>query len=372
MLSNGPPIQHTPVDAERGVNDELLSSYQFDLPEHAIAQQPTERRDGSRLLRVVRSEQGSRDLAFTDLADLLSPGDLVVVNNTQVLPARLSARKEASGGRVELLLIEPLSEGSWAALVRPSSRVRPGTRVVLERRGHLSTEVGPTLVVGDVLENGTRIVTADQMDILDAAASWGEMPLPPYIHREGGPIGADLERYQTVFAAVPGAVAAPTAGLHFSDAVLSRLRDKGVELSSVTLHVGPGTFQPVRSEYIAEHAMHSESYCVSLATADSIAACEARGGRILAVGTTVCRSLESWHRAGRPRDGKTRSTDLFLRPGHEARLQLSLLTNFHLPESTLLMLVASFLGRQRTLSLYRQAVEKGYRFFSYGDAMLIL
>jgi S-adenosylmethionine:tRNA ribosyltransferase-isomerase len=184
-------------------------------------------------------------------------------------------------------------------------------------------------VVGDVLENGTRIVTADQMDILDAAASWGEMPLPPYIHREGGPIGADLERYQTVFAAVPGAVAAPTAGLHFSDAVLSRLRDKGVELSSVTLHVGPGTFQPVRSEYIAEHAMHSESYCVSLATADSIAACE-------------------------------------------ARLQLSLLTNFHLPESTLLMLVASFLGRQRTLSLYRQAVEKGYRFFSYGDAMLIL
>jgi len=372
MLSDGYPSQHTPIDAERGSSDDLLSKYQFELPERAIAQRPCESRDGSRLLSVMRSEEGSQDLAFTDLVDLLSPGDLVVVNDTQVLPARLSARKETSGGRLEILLIEPRADGSWAALVRPSSRVRPGTRVVLERRGDASAQRGPTLVVGDVLDNGRRVVTADQVDILDAASSWGEMPLPPYIHRETGPHGADLERYQTVFAAVPGAVAAPTAGLHFSEGVLASLRNKGVELARVTLHVGPGTFQPVRNEHIGEHSMHSEPYCVPPATADSIAACEARGGRLLAVGTTVCRSLESWHRAGRPADGKVRSTNLFLRPGHEARLELSLLTNFHLPGSTLLMLVASFLGRERTLNLYRQSVEKGYRFFSYGDAMLIL
>jgi S-adenosylmethionine:tRNA ribosyltransferase-isomerase len=323
------------------------------------------------MLCVDRDAGTNQDRAFTDLCEFLSSGDLIVVNDTEVLPARLTARKVDSGGRVEVLLVEPVATAAWRALVRPSSRVKPGTRVALERRG-ATDPAGPVLVIGEVLEDGSRLVSCDEHDLSDLAVAWGEMPLPPYIDRSDGPHGPDLERYQTLFAATPGAVAAPTAGLHFSEPILERLRDQGVKLATVTLHVGPGTFQPVRSELIGDHAMHSERYCVPPSTAVLIKQCQGRGGRILAVGTTVCRSLESWHREGRPDDGKIRSTALFLRPGHGAELELSLLTNFHLPGSTLLMLVASFLGRDLALSLYRQAAEKGYRFFSYGDSMLIL
>ncbi len=371
MLSHGTQSKRPPPSGNMNPLDELLSSYDFDLSPASIAQQPSSRRDGGRMLCVDRDTGASQDREFTDLGAFLSKGDLVVVNDTKVLPARLTARKVDSGGRVEVLLVEPVATGVWIALARPSSRIRPGTRVALERRG-ATGPAGPVIIIGEVREDGSRLISCDEGDLSDLALAWGEMPLPPYIDRSDGPHGPDLERYQTLFAASPGAVAAPTAGLHFSEATLQGLQEQGVGLASVTLHVGPGTFQPVRDELIQQHAMHSERYCVPASTAAMIADCEGRGGRILAIGTTVCRSLESWHREGRPDDGILRSTDLFLRPGEGAEIELSLLTNFHLPGSTLLMLVASFLGRERTLSLYRQAAEKGYRFFSYGDAMLIL
>ena len=371
MLSSAMSSKRPAPSGKVNPLDELLSSYDFELPPRLIAQEPSPKRDGARMLCVERTEGGSKDGFFTDLSGFLKKGDLIVVNDTKVLPARLTARKHDTGGRVEVLLVEPLLAGAWSALVRPSARVRPGTMVALERRGAAEAS-GPVLMVGDVLEDGRRRVSCESHDLTDLAMEWGEMPLPPYIDRSGGPQEPDLDRYQTLFAAAPGAVAAPTAGLHFSESVLQALKKQGVGLASVTLHVGPGTFQPVRSELVEAHSMHSERYCVPPSTASLIADCEGRGGRILAVGTTVCRSLESWHRAGRPVDGATRSTNLFLRPGHGPEVEMSLLTNFHLPGSTLLMLVASFLGRERALDLYRQAAEKGYRFFSYGDAMLIL
>ncbi len=354
--------------------DELLTSYHFDLPSRLIAQQPCSRRDASRLLSCSRHDGSCNDQQFSQLADLLERGDLLVVNDTRVIQARLCARKEHSGGAVEILLIEALTDGSWSALVRPSSRVRPGTRVVLQRRGidSVSAKPAPVLRVGEVRPDGSREIHSEGADLAELANFWGEMPLPPYIDRSGGPRSEDDERYQTIFARESGAVAAPTAGLHFSPAVLDSLRDRGIDVACVTLHVGPGTFTPVRNEQLSEHVMHSERYCVPADTAARIEQCETEGGRVVAVGTTACRSLESWHRLGRPSDGQWRTTDLFLRPGHGPSMNMALLTNFHLPGSTLLMLVAAFLGRETTLHLYGSAAEKGYRFYSYGDAMLIL
>lgn len=349
--------------------DDRLDAYDFDLPAGSIAQRPLSERSDSRMLVVDRAVGDPRHLGIRDLPDQLQPGDLLVANDTRVLPARLFATR-ATGGKAELLAVEPLEDGAWACMVRPSARIAPGA--VLTLRSRARDEIGPTIVVGERREDGTRTVRGVRGPLAEALDGWGEMPLPPYIARQTGPAAEDRERYQTVFARVLGAVAAPTAGLHFDDALRDRLARRGVREATVTLHVGAGTFAPVRAADLAAHPMHRESYQVPVATALAVDETLAAGGRVVAVGTTSLRSLESWHRAGRPRDGAWRSTDLFLRPGHPPLLDAALLTNFHLPRSTLLMLVASLLGRERTLSIYADAAARGYRFYSYGDCSLLL
>ena len=343
--------------------DALVSSYDFELDPARIAQEPPPRRGDSRLMVVNRASDEVRHLRFADLPDLLDPGDLLILNDTRVLPARLTGRK-STGGSVEILLLEPLADGAWTALVRPSSRVKPGTELTLLRRG--TAERGPRVVVGPEVGEGTRRVDGVDGDVCQA---WGEMPLPPYIDRSDGPRQADWSRYQTVYAERDGSVAAPTAGLHFSPGLLVRLGLRGISRAPVTLHIGLGTFQPLRAERLDEAELHAEPWRLPTATA---AAIESRRKRLVAVGTTSCRVLESWHRAGRRSDGALRSTNLFLHPGDPPRLPMSLLTNFHLPGSSLVTLVAAFLGRRRTLDLYREAIDLDYRFYSYGDAMLVL
>jgi len=343
--------------------DALLSSYRFELDPGRIAQHPPQRRGDSRLLVVNRATGEVHHGSFDGLDDFLAPGDLLVLNDSRVLPARLWARKP-TGGRVEILLLDSLGRTAWSALVRPSARVRPGTEVTVFRRGE--DWRGPKLLIGEAEGEGTRRVEGVTGDLLDC---WGEMPLPPYIDRSDGPELDDRSRYQTVYARCDGSVAAPTAGLHFTERHLDRLADRGVSRAHVTLHVGAGTFAPLRTERLDEAELHEEYYCVPTATAEAASGCS---GRLVAVGTTGCRTLESWHRVGRPEDGALRPTRLFLHPGDPPRLPMSLLTNFHLPGGSLVTLVAAFLGRERTLELYRQAIDLDYRFYSYGDAMLIL
>jgi S-adenosylmethionine:tRNA ribosyltransferase-isomerase len=348
--------------------DDLVDSYSFDLRAGSIAQLPSEQRDASRLLVVDRDVGEVHHHKFEDLPQFLKAEDLVVANDTRVLPARLFGHKVATGGAVELLALHPL-EGAdrWAALVRPSAKIKVGTAVDVARRGAGGT--AQRIVIGEHLPDGQRVVHGLSPAVLQ---SQGEMPLPPYIERKDAPQQADLDRYQTVYATHSGAAAAPTAGLHFTPSVLDKLSERGVGFERLTLHVGAGTFQPVRTERLSEHLMHSERFAVPRPVAERVERCEARGGRLLAVGTTSCRSLETWHRLARPHDGLERHSKLFLHPDNPPQLAMSLLTNFHLPKSTLLMLVAAFLGRQRTLRIYKQAQELGYRFYSYGDAMLIL
>jgi S-adenosylmethionine:tRNA ribosyltransferase-isomerase len=349
--------------------DDLLSAYTFDLPAGRIAQSPSASRASSRLL-VARRAGGDPDhRTFSDLPQILSPGDLLVLNDVRVRPARLHARKP-TGGRVELLVLQPGTDGIRRALVRGSAGIRPGTPLRLTSR---ATDLeGPAVIVGEA-DGAARLVTlkegATWRTLLD---EWGEMPLPPYIERALAPSPADRDRYQTVYAEAGEAVAAPTAGLHFTKLLLQELADSGIEHARVTLEVGAGTFQPVRTPRLSDHLMHEESYTVPAATAAAVERTESAGGRVVAVGTTSCRSLESWHRLGRPSDGATRRTRLFLRPGDPPRMEMSLLTNFHLPGSTLLALVAALLGRRRTLDLYGTAIGAGYRFYSYGDASLLL
>ncbi len=371
------------------VQDSFVHAYSYPLPPEQVAQRPCDRRDSSRLLLVDRGPiSRPRHHRFHEVAELLQPGDLLVVNDTRVRPARLFGRKAETGGGVELLALRDLGDGSWEGLVRPSAKVRPGTDLVLHRRpctAGTSEEADPTrspapsnqatgadLSVGEEFEGGSRrLIPRNGADVPTLLDRFGEMPLPPYIDRKEGPVGADWDRYQCVFAREDGAVAAPTAGLHFTAELLDRLRTRGVEQAAVTLQVGPGTFQPVRTEQLCDHPMHSEYYCVPKTTAEAVEACLARGNRIVAVGTTSYRSLESWHREGHPHDGGVRETRLFLHPGAPAELPMDLITNFHLPESTLVMLVASLLGRERALALYQDAIAAAYRFYSYGDAMLI-
>ena len=335
-----------------------LADFDYDLPAERIAQVPPGSRDEARMLHVGR--EGNTDRGIRDLRDLVSAGDLLVLNDTRVVPARLVGRKE-SGGRVELLLIEP--GRGWIKSSRPP---RPGTR--------LSFDEGLTArVVGGSHRCWELTWEHPREDPAEVARRVGRMPLPPYIHRaDNDPRHeADAERYQTVFARVPGAVAAPTAGLHFTRAALGELRGRGVEVTFVTLHVGPGTFQPVEVERIEDHAMQAERYHVPEETVSAVAASRERGGRVLAVGTTVVRALESCvDDDGRLRGGEG-VAELFIYPGYRFQVVDRLLTNFHLPRSTLLMLVCAFGGRQRILEAYRQAVEREYRFYSYGDAMLI-
>ncbi len=339
-----------------------IRDFSYDLPPERIAQHPAEPRDASRLL-VVRRRGALEDRVFRDLPRCLEPGDLLVVNDTRVLPARLLGRKP-TGGRAEVLLLGRLDGPRWEALVRASKPARPGTEV---RVGE-----GRVVVEEPLGEGRYRVRLEAGGDPMEWLEQEGLPPLPPYIRR-GRPDPRDRAWYQTLYAdpAKPGSAAAPTAGLHFTPRVLRALDARGVERVAVTLHVGLGTFLPVRAERLDEHRMHREWYEVPGAAAAAVNRALDEGRRVIAVGTTVTRVLEHAGRSGRVEAGAG-WTDLFIRPGHRFRVVSGLVTNFHLPESTLLVLVCAFGGRERILSAYRHAVEAGYRFYSYGDAMLVL
>ena len=342
-----------------------LADYDYDLPEELIAAYPAERRDGSRLLVLDRGTGGIEHRRFADFPRLLRAGDLLVLNDTRVVPARLEGRRPG-GGRIELLLLRPQPDGAWCCLTNPSRRLRTGLEIELPGKWRAS-------YLGRGGEEGEHLFRLDGAGELRALLeSHGHVPLPPYILRRRGrgdePI--DRERYQTVYAREDGAVAAPTAGLHFTDEVLRRIEAAGVEIQRITLSVGPGTFLPVRVEDIREHRMQAEEYEIAEAAAAALNRASAEGRRVVAVGTTVVRALESAWAEGRVVAGAGR-TELFLYPGCELHLVGALLTNFHLPRSTLLMLVAALAGRERVLAAYDEAVRAGYRFYSYGDATFI-
>ena len=334
------------------------TDFSYELPEELIAQRPLEQRSASRLLCLDRQSGQSSDRRFSDLPGLLNPGDLLVFNNTRVIPARLHGFK-ATGGRIEILVERLLNQKECLAQVRASKSPKPGGKLVLENGSEL-------LVLGR--QEGFFHLRSVDVDLMDLLTGLGHMPLPPYITREDNE--TDRRRYQTVFAETPGAVAAPTAGLHFDQALLDQLKQAGIESTTVTLHVGAGTFQPMRVENIEDHLMHAEWLEVSQAACDTIAAAKARAGRVIAVGTTAVRSLETAAQDGslRPFTGDSR---IFIYPPYQFRVVDAMITNFHLPESTLLMLVSAFAGQERILAAYRHAVEHSYRFFSYGDAMLL-
>jgi len=352
-----------------------LSDLDFELPEELVAQVPAEPRGASRLLHLPLAGGAARHVRFADLPELLSPGDLVVMNDSRVLPARLTGRKE-SGGGVELLLVEPLEDrggdagagahgrpgARWRAMGQASKPIRAGARLDF---GGLAAEVEGA--EGD----GFFVVRLDRggAELEAALERVGRVPLPPYIRREPSP--SDRDRYQTVVARETGSVAAPTAGLHVTPALLERLAARGVARATVTLHVGPGTFLPVRTARLQDHRMHAERFHIPPDTARAVAAARARGGRVIAIGTTAVRALESATSPGGLRHGAGR-TDIFIRPGHAFRAVDGLVTNFHLPRSTLLALVCAFGGTERVLSAYREAVVQRYRFFTYGDAMALL
>ncbi|HZT59835.1 MAG TPA: tRNA preQ1(34) S-adenosylmethionine ribosyltransferase-isomerase QueA [Pyrinomonadaceae bacterium] len=350
----------------------LISDFDYELPDELIAQHPLERRDASRMLVVNRAEGSWRDASFAEFPSELREGDTVVVNNTRVFPARLAGRREPTGGRVELLLVRRRGdfEGEvWEALARPARRLDAGARLIFGD-GRLRAEVlSPT-------EDGTRrVVRFEAEGEFDALVEeFGRMPLPPYIKREGDDLAAraeDRERYQTVYAAERGAIAAPTAGLHFTPHVFEELRARGVRVAEVTLHVGYGTFAPVREEDLSRHSVAPESFVIAEEAAREINATRVRGGRVVAVGTTTVRALESSaDESGRVRDGRGEAA-LTITPGYEFRAVDAMLTNFHLPRSSLLVLVGTFAGRELVLAAYRHAVQVRYRFYSYGDCMFV-
>ena len=336
-----------------------LSDFDYELPPELIAQFPPAERGASRLLHLDGNSGALADRSFRDLPSLVGAGDVLVMNDTRVINARMTGRK-ASGGQIEVLIERVLDSTRALAQVRASKSPRAGTRLLLD--GNVEAEVLGR--AGEFYE--LRFI--DCNDIFALIERAGSVPLPPYITHQAD--AADATRYQTVYAKTPGAVAAPTAGLHFDEAMLSSLKSRGVNLAWLTLHVGAGTFQPVRVENLAEHAMHSEWYSLPQATVDAIAAARKSGGRVIAVGTTSLRALESAAAEGELRAGSA-ETRLFILPGFRFRAVDRLITNFHLPKSTLLMLVSAFAGSDNIRRAYRHAVEKRYRFFSYGDAMLI-
>lgn len=341
-----------------------LDDFDFELPEELIAQYPAEKRDGSRLLVLNRNATAVSHQQFADIVDFFRSGDCLVVNDTKVIPARLKGQKE-SGGRIEVFLVRQLRADppEWLCLTKCSRTPRTGVRL----------DLGPGLM-GEVLDEGEppllRIRFRCDGSFGDILQRLGQIPLPPYIRREAE--DRDSERYQTIFASTEGAVAAPTAGLHFTAEILDRLRAKGVSICSVTLHVGLGTFFPVRCENLSDHRMHLEAYRIPRQTADQISRTRAAGGRVVALGTTTTRALEHAVDACGDVAAGDGMSDLFIYPGFRFRAIDGLVTNFHLPKSTLLMLVSAFAGRNFVLSAYRQAVQQGYRFFSYGDCMLII
>ncbi|HEV8267680.1 MAG TPA: tRNA preQ1(34) S-adenosylmethionine ribosyltransferase-isomerase QueA [Thermoanaerobaculia bacterium] len=344
----------------------LVADFDFDLPEEAIAQRPSPR-GTSRLMTLGRTSGAIGHRSVADLPDLLSAGDVLVVNETRVLPARLFGT-DAEGRRTEILLASrrPDAEAeTWECLAKPGRRARPG-RV-------FDVGAGVTARVLEKTSEGRYVVAFEGRPLAEALETIGSAPLPPYIHRPGGVADArDATDYQTVYARDPGAIAAPTAGLHFTDAILRAVRDKGVEIHAVTLHVGLGTFKPVKVDVVEEHRMDVERGTIPISTADAVNRALDDGRRVVAVGTTTVRALESSARLGSGRVvAGPFATDLFLTPGTTFAVVSALLTNFHLPRSTLLMLVSAFAGRENVLRAYREAVGVGYRFFSYGDAMLI-
>ena len=364
------------IQEKSGRSEELLvSDFDFELPEELIAQQPATERGLSRMLVMNRLTGALEDSSFAALPSLLKPGDLLVLNDSRVIPARLYAQRtlvrerERPTGRIEVMLTEPAGGNRWRTLVRPGRKVAIGERLVFP------APTGETLLEAEVLERGQfgeRLLEFAPVDdffaVLDRI---GHMPLPPYIHRDDA--SADRERYQTVFARERGSVAAPTAGLHFTDEILGILTEHGVEVARVTLHVGLGTFAPLRVERVEAVRLHRERYTLSASASAAINRAVRKGRRIVAVGTTVVRTIESaaLTAQGRELAPHTGETGIFISPGFQFRLVGALLTNFHLPQSSLLMLVSAFAGRERVLAAYRHAVEARYRFFSYGDCMFI-
>lgn len=346
-----------------------VSSFDFALPERLIAQTPLANREDSRLLTLNRATGEISHGQFRDLAGFLKPGDTLVLNDTKVIPARLLGVKPDTGARVELLLLNALGGDRWEVLAKPAKKLRTGAVIHFGASGQ---EDEPELVarVVEEKEMGGRIVQFSFKGIFQEVLDrLGQMPLPPYI-KEGL---SDRERYQTVYARNPGSAAAPTAGLHFTGDLLQRIRDKGVQIAYVTLHVGLGTFRPVTADKVEENHMHAEYYAISAETAELVNRTRAGGGRVVAVGTTSCRTLEA--SAAKFADGKLHKdegwTDIFIYPGYAFRMTDALVTNFHLPKSTLVMLVSAFAGREAVMRAYREAIDREYRFFSFGDAMFL-
>ena len=337
------------------------SDFHFELPEELIAQTPLERRDSSRLLALDKHTGATRHMHFYDLPSLLRPGDCLVLNDSRVLPARLLGHREPTGGAVEVLLLIDRGDKVWECLVRPGRKVRPGTRLSFGD-GLLRAQVE------DVVEGGNRLIRFEYEGIfLELLERLGKMPLPPYIKEEL----QDPERYQTVYSREVGSAAAPTAGLHFTRELLEQVQAMGVRLAYVTLHVGLGTFRPVKEEEIDQHEMHSEYCMVPAEAAAIINETKASGGRVICVGTTSCRTIESWAAEDGTMTPRAGWTNIFIYPGYRFKVLDGLITNFHLPESTLVMLVSALAGREHILNAYREAVEQRYRFFSFGDAMFI-
>ena len=340
--------------------------FYFELPQELIAQTPLQRRDASRLLTLDKETGAWEHKHFYDLPDLLRPNDCLILNDSRVLPARLLGSRIHAGGGLggacEVLLLTDRGDNVWECLVRPGKKLRTGAKVSFGERGELTGEI-----IGEV-EGGNRLVRFGYAGIfLEVLERLGQMPLPPYIKEEL----QDRERYQTVYARASGSAAAPTAGLHFTKELMERLRTGGVNLGYVTLHVGLGTFRPVKEEEITDHDMHSEYCAVPAETAELVNRTKAAGGRVICVGTTSCRTLESWAGEDRHMEARSGWTDIFIYPGYRFKVVDALVTNFHLPESTLLMLVSALAGREHVLEAYAEAVRERYRFFSFGDAMFI-
>jgi len=344
----------------------LTADYFFDLPEALIAQEPANPRDASRLFIYDRQTQKINHQKFGDLISFLNPGDLLVFNNTKVIPARLWGVKKEGSANIEILLLKPLPQNRFEALIRPANKIK---------KGHAITIQNFEVTVEDVLENGNRVLDFKDQNAWDVMEKFGEMPLPPYIENKNARDKLKTD-YQTVYAKEPGAVAAPTAGLHFTPEIFEKLKIKGVQTAELTLHVGVGTFRPVSVDDIREHNMHAESYMLRADTVAAIEQTKTQGGRVIAVGTTVVRVLESVFKKYGELKPDAGETNIFIYPPYQFKVVDGLITNFHLPGSTLLMLVSALIGakngREKILELYKEAIKEKYRFFSFGDAMLIL
>ncbi len=338
------------------------SDFYFDLPEELIAQDPLEDRSSSRLLKLNKDTGEVSHHVFKDIVDYLHPGDCLVLNNTKVIPARLLGEREGTGAHVEVLLLKRREADVWETLVKPGKKCKPGTRLVFGD-GLLHAEVLETV------EEGNRVIRFEYEGIFEEVLDrLGEMPLPPYITHKL----QDKSRYQTVYAKYEGSAAAPTAGLHFTQELLAKIQEKGVNIAYVTLHVGLGTFRPVKEENVLEHHMHSEAYQVTEETAELINRTKEQGGRVICVGTTSCRTVESAADENGLVVPGCGDTEIFIYPGYQFKVLDALITNFHLPESTLVMLVSALAGRGNVLAAYEEAIKERYRFFSFGDAMVVM